>query len=193
MRRFFRLAAALFFAACLIQTVGAATIDIDINYKLTNLGGDYWQYDYTITNNTDSELHGFAIYFDYGYSGLSLVTDPASWEEWEPGYGVWQDNWLIMFGDPFDYNRGELAALSDTGIAPGGVLDGLSVSFNWLGQGIPGNQLFELFDANFVSLGMVYETSPSEIPTVPEPQTFAMLGIGIVGLAAYYRRNLARK
>ena len=71
----------MFFAVCLIQTAGAVSID----YDLTNIGGDRWQYDYTITNTSSDALYGFAIYFDYGppnvvpnYSNLALEIGSAS-------------------------------------------------------------------------------------------------------------------
>ena len=141
MKGFLRFAAALFFAVCLIQTAGAATI---IEYNLTNTGGDRWQYDYTITNTSAGALYGFAIYFDYGpnvdpnYSNLALEIGSASWDEIEPGFGIWQNDWMMIYGDPFNYNNGELAALNlDAGLAPGGILEGLSISFDWFGDGTP--------------------------------------------------------
>ena len=192
MRGFIKFVMMSFIVACVIQTAGAATID----YSLTNIDGDRWQYDYTITNtSTTDNLYGFSIYFNNGfYRNLALEVDSASWDEWDMGLGIWQEDWMIIFGDPFLYNDGELSALNlFTGLAPGGMLKGLSVSFDWLGvAGIPQGQKFELFDANFASLDIIGYTTDSDIPPVPEPQTFMLLGTGILCLTAYYRRSCRR-
>ena len=196
MKGFLRFAAALFFAVCLVQTAGAVTIEYTTSYFE---GTDRWQYDYKITNTSDEALYGFAIYFDYGinvdpnYSNLALEIGSASWDEIDTGFGIWQDDWMIMYGDPFAYNHGEIAALNlDMGLAPGGILEGLSISFDWFGDGTPGSQVFELFDADFASLGIFGNTTGGTPPEVPEPQTFILLGTGLLGLAAYYRRNRKR-
>jgi len=86
----------------------------------------------------------------------------------------------------------ELVAFNDLGLAPGGILEGLSISFDWLAAGIPGPQSFELFGADGLSLGLFGNTYGGDIPPIPEPQTFMLLGTGILGLAAYYRRNRKR-
>jgi len=163
---------------------------------LTNLGGDRWQYDYTVTNNSEEDyLYGFSINFGYGlYNRLDHEFDPASWDEsYNDGFwnGLFQDNWLITWGDPFVYGDGELLAFNDTGLAPGGILEGLSISFDWLTAGIPGTQSFVLFGADYGELPGGY-TSGDDMPPVPEPQTFMLLGTGLLGLAAYYRRNKKR-
>jgi hypothetical protein len=194
MRGFLRFAMALFLAACMIQMAGAAVID----YNLRNIGGDRWRYDYTITNDSDDDyLYGFSIYFDNDlyYSGLNLEVEPSLWDEFEPGWGIWQGDWEIIFGDPFGYNDGNISVFNlGVGLDPHGILEGLSVSFNWLDAGttpaiFPGNQSFELFDAGFNSLGLFGNTRGGDMPTVPEPQTFMLLGTGLLGLAAYYRRK----
>ena len=185
----------MFFALCLIQTAVAATI---IEYTAGYFAEtDRWQYDYKIINNSTEALYGFAIYFDYGpnvdtnYSNLALEIGTASWDEIDTGFGVWQDDWMIMYGDPFAYNHGEISVLNlDMGLAAGEILEGLSISFDWFGDGTPGRQLFELFDADFASLDIFGYTTP---PEVPEPQTFMLLGTGLLGLAAYYRRKIAGK
>ena len=190
MRGLLRFTMALFLVACVIQMAGAATID----YNLTNPYGDRWQYEYTITNNSEDYLYGFAIYFDNGfYTNLTLEVDPASWDEWDTNFGIWQDSWMVILGDPFAYNDGELLAFNDAGLSPGGILEGLSVSFDWLKPGTsPQYQSFELFGADGVSLGQFGYTSGGDMPPVPEPQSFVLLGTGILGLAAYYRRNRKR-
>ena len=86
MRGLLKFSLTLFLAACVIQAAGAAVID----YNLTNLGGDRWQYDYTITNDSMDYLYGFSIFFNNGlYDNLALEVDPLSWEEWDSGLGLY--------------------------------------------------------------------------------------------------------
>ena len=175
MKRILKFAAALFFALCMIQAAGAAVV---FEYDLTNIGGDRWQYDYTITNNNDWNIEAFTIRFDSGlYDELYVESKPTGWD--------------TIFGDPFIYNDGEVTAwYEDTWLLPGEMLAGLSVSFNWLDlDKIPGTQLFEILSLD----GQVLEYGRTEGPSdVPEPQTFALLGTGLIGLAAFYRRNRKR-
>ena len=172
MKRILKFAAALFFALCMIQAAGAAVV---FEYDLTNIGGDRWQYDYTITNNNEWNIEAFSIRFDSGlYSGLNVESEPVGWE--------------TIFGDPFSYNHGEVTAwYVDTWLSPGEILEGLSVSFNWLDfDTTPGNQFFEILSIDGYELENGWTDGPSD---VPEPQTFALLGTGLIGLAAFYRRN----
>jgi len=186
MRGILRFTAALFLAACVIQTAGAVTID----YTLDPLGGDRWQYNYTISSadsyNNDAF---FQIYFDLGsYENLALESAPDAVD--------WYTD--ILQPDPFGgwtgrESDGALLAMSWT-------LEGFgqfSVSFDWSGLDAPGSQYFELIDFNdFVTvLDSGYTTlrgGDTPPPDVPEPQTFMLLGTGILGLAAYCRRKQAR-
>jgi hypothetical protein len=101
----------------------------------------------------------------------------------------------IIFGAEED---GGLMALNfGTGLAPGGILEGFSVYFNWIPSETTPNESqffvtirssengrFEFGDSGYALA--------SDISAIPEPQTFVLLGAGLVGLAAYCRRNRSR-
>ena len=198
MKVLLRLAMTLIFAVCVIQTAGAAVIE----YDLTQGAGGRWHYDYTVTNALDEPIYAFEIFFDYGlYSGLSFEVDPDTWFEIDVdefgGYGIWLDNWVVMWGNPAPIQDGVLLMMSDNGLALGETLL-FSVGFNWDWEkgGDPyGGQAFNIYDAAMdpdnplIPTGTTPGGPPSE---VPEPGTLALLGTGLASLAAYYRRNRKR-
>ena len=182
MKKYFRLATILFFTVFAIQTVGAATI----SYTSEDLGNNLWQYNYTIYNDTQSAIDYFDIYFENDYDALELLASPGGW--------------LAELFPADVLNPLTLSAMADVDpLLPGNSLGVFSVVFNWLGIETPGSQEFALY--NFAENGFnpfvggynsgVYTEETA--PPIPEPQTFMLLGTGLVGLAAYYRRKMARK
>ena len=183
MKKYFKLVAALFFVVCLARTASAASI----SYTSEDLGNNLWQYNYTIYNNSQSDIDFFDIYFDDSYDELHLLNYPDGW--WTEVLEADDMNPLMLSGMAWDVDP----------LLPGNSLGLFSVVFNWLGIGTPGGQEFALY--NFAENGFdpvvggfesgVYTEETA--PPVPEPQTFMLLGTGLVGLAAYYRRKQARK
>ena len=177
MKRFLGIAAALLLAACMIQAANAATI----GYTATPLGGDRWQYDYTITNTLADDILAFSIWFDYGkYENLELVSAPADWD-----VAVTEPE--LQWGTE---NYGEFFAFLNTPLVPGGFMSGFAVSFDWKGeQRIPGSQYFEMYDSSLPDGNWSDGYTNGAPPAVPEPGTLVLFGTGIAGLAALYRRK----
>jgi hypothetical protein len=151
-----------------------------INYEASNLGGDTWRYDYTVTNDgsTTALVGLWDILFDtasYAESSLSIVSSPAlaaAWDERILGSGL-----LI----PAAY---DVAAISG-GIATGQSRDGFAVQFRWLGAGTPGPQPFQIFDPNTFGL-----LGSGTTAVVPLPATIWLLATGVAALAG--RRRFRR-
>lgn len=148
-----------------------------VTYAVTPLGGSQWEYSYLISNNgTSGSIDEFSIYFAHSlHSNLQLTSSPAGWD------------FLLVQPDVGLPSAGFVDGLaSNLGLQPGDSLSGLTVSFTFLGTGIPGWQPFDVIDpANFEVIESGRTTAEST-GAVPEPSTLALLALA--GLAAASRR-----
>jgi len=174
-----RLPASLVLAIGLTLGTVASAEATSITFTSTSLGGNSYEYTYEVNNDSlGVPIEEFTIYFDQGiYENLLVTTPVADWDE------VVVEPQLVL-GNPV---AGFYDALSlSTGIALGGSAGGFSVSFNFLGPGLPGSQLFDIIDP--VTFGTIASGQTAAAPSngpgepVPEPATLLLIGTGAAGL-----------
>jgi hypothetical protein len=148
-----------------------------IYYSAQNLvdttpGQDLWQYSYTVADNTFNQDDGFTIYFDYGlYTGIDPISASSDWDAigWDP------DIILSVSGFYDAVSLVNTASLTEPFV----------VSFIWLGNGIPGAQLYDVYDSTFTTI----ESGSTTPAPVPEPASLILVGTGLMGLARLRNRK----
>jgi hypothetical protein len=155
------------FSALLLTALTAQSSPV--TYDLTNVGGDVWRYDYSVENvGLSIEISEITVYFDQTlFSDLALVSVPLGWDG------------LVVQPDPNLPSDGFFDALALAGGIPSGLqLAGFAASARFNGVGIPGNQRFELYDADFHILA-AGQTTP-----IPEPSPLMLMFFGALVLYA---------
>lgn len=178
------------FPLALPGTVHAITIAFDLQV----IGVNQYRSTYAVTNDgslgAGVPVELFDIAFDpalYEEASLTIVTP-------DPPASAWSELILASVpGVPAVYDALALAG----GIPDGATVAGFAVEFVWLGgPDGPGSQsqVFEVSDPNtFMPLpGGSGVTAPLQVTGVPEPGTFFLLGMGLLGLVWWRltRRNL---
>jgi hypothetical protein len=159
---------------CLFAASVFGDPNTQISYRTTNLGSGRWQYNYDVCNiSLAEEIKEFTVWFGIGsYDNLAIKTlDPpaSNWNE-----VVWQPEPFL--GDDGGYD----ALTKNLNIGIGEHVYDFSVSFDWLGQGTPGSQFYEIIDpVDFHTIDHGW--------TVPEPGTLWLLGLA--GFALMRKRR----
>jgi len=188
MKGYLGLTTVLLLTVCLAHTAGAAII----NYEAENIEGDIWRYDYTIYSNTAFNFSGFTIQFDEP-AGLAGFSD-GDFALFDPDYAVAPNDWYSLALSPV-MGSSHLSFYTFGGymIDQGESLSGFSVYFSWFDQEtIPGSQYYWFLNESLDDIEDSHGYTQGIPSEVPEPQTFMLLGTGVIGLAAYYRRNRKR-
>ena len=184
--KLFRLMA--IFGVCCVGGINYANA-ISIDYELNDLGGNLFEYNYSVTNDTIVDgVDWFSIYFDYNlYSNLSLTASPAGWDSFvsEPK--------VISLTNRFDGFLDTFTVFDVIGF--GETLDGFSVSFEWLGGAdLPAFQPYEVFDINFnvIESGLTLP-AVSDVSEVPLPGALLFMFTGLLGLGFMRHKPVTRK
>jgi hypothetical protein len=149
-------------ALILVSIAFASTTNAQVTYTTTDVSGNTWEYNYTITNNTPVNPIGeLTVFYTLGqYSNLIVETSPGNWSSIaaQPDPGLPADGF-------FD------ALALDSGLGAGKTVSGFSVEFNYLGKGTPGSQLFNIVDPNtFETLAVGQTTAASTRPPLGAPE-----------------------
>lgn len=169
---------AILFASYVLAAAPAPLQAATIEFGVTDLGGDAFQYHYTLINDSDAPIEQFTIFFDPAlYANL---TDPAAPADFDP---------LVVQPDPI-LGDGFFDALSfSEGLAVGERLSGFSIAFTFLGVGAPGAQFFEIIDpVTFETLSSGFTRAAFVDATVPVPGAVIFMGTGLSAFGAMMGR-----
>lgn len=175
MRARFLILSTVLFVISALQSASAIVITSD----LTNVSGNTWQANYTVTNDALAEdIELFAIYFnDADYDNLSLVSIP--------------DNWLEFILQPGEFFAGEDGFFEVeidfgfSGIGSGESLSGFILEFEYFGSELPtSEQGVEVYDLNALDfIPIDTGVTPALTNNVNAPSAFLFLSLGIAFFA----------
>ena len=153
-----------------------------IDYQLVPLGGNSYQYIYTVQNDgslgAGTSISEFDLLFDptlYDESSLTLASPTTI-------SGNWSEIFLASgLSVPAAYD----ALATSAGIGVGSGVTGFAVDFTWLGPGTPGAQPYEIYDPN--SFVLLEQGTTVAVSAVPIPAALWLLASGIAALLAMSR------
>lgn len=155
------------FFLCLVSPLSFAS---GISSVFTSLGGNAWQVDYSVTNDSPVEIQEFSVYFGFNdFSNLTVVSAPVGWDP------------IAVQPDVPANSDGFFDALAlGPGIMPGTTVGGFSVAFQLLNPNADYQQYFEIIDPSSFSP----VESGMTVALIPEAETWTMLlaGLGLLGL-----------
>lgn len=167
------------FAVMMLGVVGASHATV-IEYSVTNIAGNTWEYTYSVENDT-LVIEEFTIFFEVGL--YENITPSATPVDWDP---------LAIQPDPGLPDDGFYDALAlGSGIGQWDSLGGFSVQFDFLGLDTPGAQAFDIVDpVTFDILDFGTTVLAAQPPTqVSEPGVLSLVAGAMLLLAGFRRRN----
>lgn len=173
----------LSFCCAAMITLGSTSDATTIAYDLTNVAGNTWQYDFTVSNDSlPGAIDEFTVFFDRTlFDNLQAGSQPADWDP------------LVVQPDPSIPADGffDVLALAG-GIDPGSTLGGFQVLVDFLGTSTPGNPDFTIVDPNNYFAPPIDQgvTRSTQAAQVPEPGTLALFAAALfaTGLTGGWRR-----
>jgi hypothetical protein len=178
----------MFSLRSLLLTVIAAGMSLSANAvivqsELVSLGGNAYQYNYSITN--DDIASGFdelSIYFDgASYDNLNVVASPDGWDSVTLPATIFLP--YINYPGVFD----TIALAQPLGL--GETISGFSVSFDWIGIGLPGTQHFDVID---IASTTVLQSGTTVVSAVPVPGALPLLASAFTGLMVLRQRKIGK-
>ncbi len=148
-----------------------------ITANISNIGGNTWQAEYEITNNTlVAGIEEFSIWYDVGlYENITSVSAPADWD-------IFVDDPIPGVDDGL-YDGLTLGA----NIGLGDLLGGFVVNFDWLGGASEMTQYFEVVDPGSLT---VLESGRTRLVSVPEPAPVALFLFGLLCTLVSKRKSV---
>ena len=147
-----------------------------IQFSVTNLSGNQWQYQYLVSGRTFQTGQGFRI--DFSKTLFDGLQDPP------PQIPEWDS--IVFQSDPVLDSDG--AYLAQALLNGSSLSQSFALNFIFFGPGAPGSQPFEIFDFNTGDILASGFTTP--LNAVPEPSTILLLIAG--GIAALAYRKFSR-
>ena len=173
--------------AGLLLTLSLAAHAGKVDSTYTPLGGNQWSVAFSVTNTGEpAPVSEFTVYFAEGlFANLAVTGSPSTWDSIviQPDSGLPADG----FFDALVLDQAD--ALEN-----GESQSGFSMTFDFLGAGIPGALPFDFLDANFTVIASGRTTLPDDGGgTIPEPETWLLVvGAIAVSLRVPLRRGAHR-
>ena len=156
---------------------GAATILFEaVDLADTTPGEDLWQYSFAPSDFTFAANQGFTIFFD-----LELFTKLQS----PPTFVNADWDLLTVQPDLTLSSNGFYDAMALT--ANPSLVDLFTVTFVWLGIGVPGAQFFTIYDVDFTTLQEGFTFSPDSDGDGPSDSQELLAGTNRLNPASVFR------
>ena len=161
-------------AIVLLALAGAGQAQaVQVYYTVQNLGGNRWLYAYRLDAFPYSGGYGFSVFFDPALHAAISTAAPAPGSDWDA---------LVVQPDPALGADGfyDAEALYDDAT----IAAVFRVSFDWLGAGTPGDQVFEVREP-----APSFAAVESGTTRAPEPTPWVQAATAVLALAARRSRR----